>query len=103
MPIAANAIEPPLFHPQIRVETEDRLTMNTLRNALQIAAGLVVAVVSFAFMAAIGLAFLGVALVVGITTAIALKLSRPKPAPAMARDKKEPRIWNDGRGTIIDM
>ena len=81
--------------------------MDTLRNALQTVIGLVLAVASFAIMATLGLAFVGIVLVVGIGAAIALKLSGGRHRPAMARadarrHKSEPRIWNDGRGTIID-
>ena len=43
------------------------------------------------------------AVLVGITVARSLSL-KLKPAPVRARNGREPRrVWNDGRGTIIDM
>jgi hypothetical protein len=82
--------------------------MDTLRNAIQTVIGLTLAVASFAIMAALGLAFVGIVLVVGLSTALALKMFGSNQArPVMARTQnarrnREPRIWNDGRGTIID-
>lgn len=29
--------------------------------------------------------------------------TNPLPMPASAKSKHEPRIWNDGKGTIIDL
>ena len=81
--------------------------MDTLRNALQTIIGLTLAIASFAIMTALGLAFVGIVLVVGIGAAIALKLSGGRRRHVMARAdgrhrKGGARIWNDGRGTIID-
>lgn len=87
--------------------------MRTLVNAAQAIIAIVIAAVSLAVMTAVGLAFVGVALIIGIGTAVAFKLFGARPVPVMARVRPEPgkgghkpgepRIWNDGRGTIIDM
>lgn len=77
--------------------------MDKVRNILQFAVGAVVATVSLAVMAAVGLAVIGLTLVVGIATAVAMRLSCRRPAPAMRHAPRQPRIWNDGRGKIIDL
>ena len=47
------------------------------------------------------LAFAGVLAAVMIARAVSMKL---KPAPVRARTGRQPnRVWNDGRGTIIDL
>jgi hypothetical protein len=82
---------------------QDLESMNTLQNAFRLLVGLVVAVVSLAIFATLGLAFLGFALVAGISAAIAMKIAGPKRRTARARPDTEPRVWKDGRGKIIDM
>lgn len=74
--------------------------MDTLQKVIRLIGGLVVALVSLAILATLGLAFLGFALVAGIAGAIAMKVARPKRRPAGAH---KPHVWNDGRGKIIDM
>ncbi|MCP8895898.1 hypothetical protein KYK29_13280 [Shinella daejeonensis] len=58
------------------------------------------------FAASLGLALAGIAAVVVIGSMLAARL-QPKPVRATARrhaaGQREPRIWNDGRGTIIDL
>jgi uncharacterized membrane protein len=34
---------------------------------------------------------------------IVVQQLRPSPMPARAKAQPEPRIWNDGKGTIIDL
>lgn len=52
--------------------------------------------------AALGLAFLGIALVVALGTALAVKLGHTH-KPSVGTKSRREKIWNDGRGTIIDM
>ncbi|WP_099867005.1 hypothetical protein [Pararhizobium haloflavum] len=77
--------------------------MNAFTNAIRVVGGLTIGVVALALFAAFGIAIVGVTLVAALGTAVAVKLSGPKPAPVAARAKAQPRVWNDGRGTIIDM
>lgn len=76
--------------------------MNTLQNAFRLIGGLVIAVVSLAIFATLGLALLGFVLVAGVSAAIAMKIAGPKRRGTHPREG-EPRVWNDGRGKIIDM
>ena len=79
--------------------------MNAFQNALRLALGIVIAGVSLVVFATLGPAFLGFALVLGVSTAIAMKLSGQKMAPARATacNRRGPHVWNDGRGKIIDL
>lgn len=77
--------------------------MKDIGNALRMGLGLLLAGATLVFMTAVGLAVLGIALVVGIGMAVAMKLSGPKLKPVQCSSRRNPRVWNDGRGTIIDM
>jgi hypothetical protein len=81
--------------------------MQSIRSLLLTIAGIAFTLMAFVFTASLGLALIGIASVVMIGTTIAARLA-PKPVRATvnrssARQSREPRIWNDGRGTIIDM
>ncbi|HTO32394.1 MAG TPA: hypothetical protein VL202_14650 [Pararhizobium sp.] len=81
--------------------------MQSIRNLFLTAAGIAFTVMAFVFTASLGLALLGIASVVMIGTMIAARLA-PRPLRATVnrtsgRQPREPRIWNDGRGTIIDL
>lgn len=81
--------------------------MQSIRSLLLTIAGIAFTLMAFVFTASLGLALIGIASVVMIGTTIAARLS-PKPVRATvnrnsARQPREPRIWNDGRGTIIDL
>lgn len=61
--------------------------------------GLCIATLMILVMATVGLAVVGVAVVVAVVGLVAAKLGyRPK-----THKREGPRVWNDGRGTIIDM
>jgi hypothetical protein len=83
--------------------------MQSIRSVLFTAAAITVTLVAFVFTASLALALAGIAAVVAIGSAIAAKLNRrPVHARAQARAnpagaQREMRIWNDGRGTIIDL
>ncbi|MQW89858.1 hypothetical protein [Sinorhizobium saheli] len=81
--------------------------MQSIRSVLFTAAAIAVTLAAFVFTASLALALAGIAAVVAIGSAIATRLngrsvharSRARPAGAA----REMRIWNDGRGTIIDL
>jgi hypothetical protein len=81
--------------------------MQSIRSLLFTAAGIAFTLMALVFTASLGLALAGIATVLVIGSAISARLS-PKPVRATAnrasgRDQRESRIWNDGRGTIIDL
>ena len=81
--------------------------MNTFKTVLITVAGLSIALLATLFTASLVLAFAGVATVLLAARAISMRM-QPKPVRAYAyarRDgERQPgRIWNDGKGTIIDM
>ena len=80
--------------------------MNSAKKLLFTVAGLAIAGVLAVFTASLALALLGVGTVLLAARAISMKL-QPQPVPVYAhsrsgRDQVQ-RVWNDGRGTIIDM
>jgi hypothetical protein len=86
--------------------------MQSIRSLLLTIAGIAFTLMAFVFTASLGLALIGIVSVVMIGTTIAARLA-PKPVRATVnrnsgnrnstRQQREPRIWNDGRGTIIDL
>ncbi|WP_085032442.1 hypothetical protein [Ensifer aridi] len=77
--------------------------MQSIRSVLFTAVAITVTLVAFVFTASLALALA----VVAIGSAIAAKLNR-RPAHVHARTnptgaERQMRIWNDGRGTIIDL
>ena len=86
--------------------------MQSIRSLLLTIAGIAFTLMAFVFTASLGLALIGIVSVVMIGTTIAARLA-PKPVRATVNrnsgnrnstsQQREPRIWNDGRGTIIDL
>lgn len=80
--------------------------MQSIRSLLLTAAGILFMVTALVLTASLGLALAGIAAIVVIGSAISARLS-PKPVRATVNRNfnraREPRVWNDGRGTIIDM
>jgi hypothetical protein len=82
--------------------------MQSIRSIFLATAAIVIAGATLVFAASIGLALAGIASVVMLVSWISARLQ-----PAPVRDKvyaragkpgqREPRVWNDGRGTIIDL
>ncbi|WP_018236012.1 hypothetical protein [Ensifer sp. BR816] len=80
--------------------------MQSIRSVLFTAAALTIAFAAFVLTASLALALAGIAAVVVIGSAIAARFNaKPMPARAgpAAGQQREMRIWNDGRGTIIDL
>ena len=83
--------------------------MSLFRTVVFTVIGLAVALLATLFTASLVVAFAGIATVLLAARAISLRF-QPKQqrayvyANARPGDRREPvRIWNDGRGTIIDM
>ena len=85
--------------------------MQRIRSILFTVFAMLVAGATVVFAASIGLAIAGIAAVLMLGSMLAGKL-QPAPVRASARARtdrraapgqREPRIWNDGRGTIIDL
>ncbi|KQY25899.1 hypothetical protein [Rhizobium sp. Root482] len=81
--------------------------MQGIRTLLLTTVGIAFAVMALVLTASIGLALAGIAAVFALSSALSTRLS-PKPVRATvnrsAQNKaREPRIWNDRRGTIIDL
>jgi cobalamin biosynthesis protein CobD/CbiB len=83
------------------------MNMQSIRSFLLTAAGIAFTLMAFVFTASLGLALAGIVAVLMVGSAVSARLNQ-KPVRATARAQsqrqlREPRIWNDGRGTIIDL
>lgn len=81
--------------------------MQHFRSFVLTLVGAALALSAFLFAASLGLVLATVLSVVMITSAVAARFA-PKPVRATVRNDGRPqnstkRVWNDGRGTIIDM
>ena len=81
--------------------------MQGIRTLLQMTAGIAFSLMALVLTASLGLALAGIAAVFALGSAVSARLS-PKPVRATVNPRtqnrnREPRIWNDGRGTIIDL
>lgn len=83
--------------------------MNTIRSVVFSAVAGFALFAVLLLTASLGLALAAIAAVMVATGAIAHKLA-PKPVPVRtsstsrrSNPMREPRVWNDGRGTIIDL
>ena len=82
--------------------------MHSIRSIFIATAAIAVTGMMLVFAASLGLALAGIAVVVKLRSWISAKL---QPAPVRAKvyarsnraGQREPRVWNDGRGTIIDL
>ena len=78
--------------------------MQNIRSIFFMLAGATVFVAMLLFTFSVTLAVGGILTVLMVGRALSMKM---KPAPVRARartdGKREMRIWNDGRGTIIDL
>jgi ABC-type nickel/cobalt efflux system permease component RcnA len=84
--------------------------MQRIRSIIFTVFAMLVAGVTIVFAASVGLAIVGITAVLMLGSLLAAKFqTTPVRATARARNdratagQREPRIWNDGRGTIIDL
>ncbi len=73
--------------------------MENIRNIIVGIVGLGIAALTLFVMAMVGLAAIGFAVVVAIVGFL-ISLFRPR---RKVHKRHGPRVWNDGRGTIIDL
>lgn len=78
--------------------------MNSLRSILAALFALALTAIALAVFATVGLAVLGFAALAGAAGFLASRLAGSRRRPAAAtRDRQGERVWNDGRGVIIDI
>lgn len=79
--------------------------METVRSILTSMVSVVLTGFAFVVAATFGLALIGLVAVAALVSVAAVKLSPAVRAnlAAMRVRKRDARIWNDGRGVIIDM
>ncbi|MCF3641338.1 hypothetical protein LXM94_15290 [Rhizobium sp. TRM95111] len=82
--------------------------MQSIRSLFLTVAGVLFAGAVFLFAASLGLALAGITAVLMFGSWVAARMQpRPVRATVDARNRRqaprEPRVWNDGRGTIIDL
>ena len=76
--------------------------MQNIRSIFFMLAGATVFVAMLLFTFSVTLAVGGILTVLMVGRALSMKM-KPAPVRARADGKREMRIWNDGRGTIIDL
>ena len=76
--------------------------MQNIRSIFFMLAGATVFVAMLLLTFSVTLAVGGILTVLMVGRALSLKM-KPAPVRARADGKREMRIWNDGRGTIIDL
>ncbi|AYD03076.1 hypothetical protein [Neorhizobium sp. NCHU2750] len=75
--------------------------MQNIRSFFIIATAIALLAVAALLTASLTIAFMGTLAILSIGRALSNRL---KPVPVRAKTKREDmRVWNDGRGTIIDM
>lgn len=76
--------------------------MQGIRSFFIAASGIAILAMAALFTASLTVAFIGV---LAVLSASRLLSARPKPAPipVKPRGQRDMRVWNDGKGTIIDL
>ena len=76
--------------------------MHNIRSVFLMLAGATAVVALLLLTFSVTLAVGGILTVLMVGRALSMKM-KPAPVGAKADGKREMRIWNDGRGTIIDL
>lgn len=76
--------------------------MQNIRSLFIALAGITVFAAMALFTVSLTLAVGGILTVLMVARAISLRM-KPAPVRAKTNSQREMRIWNDGRGTIIDL
>lgn len=76
--------------------------MQGIRAVFFAASGIALLALAALFTASLTVALLGVLAMTGLARMVSARL-KPVPVKAASRNSGQGRIWNDGRGTIIDL
>lgn len=77
--------------------------MENIRSVVMAIVGLAALAFITVFAASVGLALIGVLAVLSLARMVAFKLNRAT-VPVRTRERKDDmRVWDDGRGKIIDL
>lgn len=66
------------------------------------ASGIAILAMAALFTASLTVAFIGVLAVLSAARMLSARL-KPAPIPVKPRHQRDMRVWNDGKGTIIDL
>lgn len=78
--------------------------MQGIRTLIIAASSIAILALAAVFTASLTVAFVGVLALFSLTRAVTAKL-KPAPIPVKRRNQnqRDMRVWNDGKGTIIDL
>ncbi|CUX35338.1 hypothetical protein G3A56_11845 [Rhizobium oryzihabitans] len=76
--------------------------MQGIRSFFIAASGIAILAMAALFTASLTVAFIGVLAVLSAGRLLSARL-RPAPIPVKPRNQRDMRVWNDGKGTIIDL
>ncbi|EGP58299.1 hypothetical protein QYR00_11605 [Agrobacterium tumefaciens] len=76
--------------------------MQGIRSFFIAASGIAVLALVALFTASLTVAFIGVLAVLSAGRLLSARL-KPAPIPVKPRNQRDMRVWNDGKGTIIDL
>lgn len=76
--------------------------MQGIRSFFIAASGIAVLALVALFTASLTVAFIGVLAVLSAGRLLSARL-KPSPIPVKPRNQRDMRVWNDGKGTIIDL
>ena len=77
--------------------------MQGIRSFFIAASGIAILAIAALFTASLTVAFVGVLAVLSLARLVSARL-KPAPIPVKTRgQQRDMRVWNDGKGTIIDL
>ena len=76
--------------------------MQGIRSFFIAASGIAVLAIVALFTPSLTVAFVGVLAVLSTARLLSARL-KPAPIPVKPRNQRDMRVWNDGKGTIIDL
>ncbi|AYM58479.1 hypothetical protein [Agrobacterium fabrum] len=76
--------------------------MQGIRSFFIAASGIAILAMVALFTASLTVAFIGVLAVLSAGRLLSARL-KPAPIPVKPRNQRDMRVWNDGKGTIIDL
>ncbi|MCZ7932841.1 hypothetical protein O9X90_10995 [Agrobacterium leguminum] len=76
--------------------------MQGIRSFFIAASGIAILAIVALFTASLTVAFIGVLAVLSAVRLLSARL-KPAPIPVKPRNQRDMRVWNDGKGTIIDL